>query len=289
MDDIALFIHLVECGSLSAAAKYLGIPNATVTRRLQKLEHRLGLTLVHRSARRFTLTSDGQIYYHAYAELIRQMEDTARQLSKESQQMTGPLTVLAPSNLSSGLLMPVWESFATRYPDVRLNLKLNNNLEDLVTTRGDLAIRVGNLPDSSLYQKRLGSIPTLLVAAPEYIAKNGTPDSLAEIEKHRVITNTDPTVWTLTRANKSQTLHPTTHLVVNDVTMVKRFVLGAQGIALLPMSEVAEELKEGRLTHILPDYAGPHRHVYAVWPGGRILSKKATALRDLIETRLAKN
>lgn len=174
LDDIALFIHIVQQGGLSAAARHLDLPAATVTRRLQKLEQELGSQLLHRSARQCQLTQEGEVYYQAYADLVEQFNQARQQLSRDLRQLSGRLKVLAPSNISNGILKPMWISFCREYPEIQLELVLSNQLQDMISLKADLALRIGPQPDSLLYQKRLGAVGTVLVAAPDYLKAAGS-------------------------------------------------------------------------------------------------------------------
>lgn len=169
IDDIALFIQIVKQGGLSNAAQNLSLPTATVSRRLQRLEQRLGEQLLNRSARQCTLTQAGEVYFQSYVELIEQFEQTHRQLNEQKAQLSGKLKVLAPLNISHGFLKPMWLAFTKQYPDIQLELLLNNQLEDLSKSQADIAIRVGPQADSMLHQKKLGSVDTLFVSTKAYL------------------------------------------------------------------------------------------------------------------------
>ncbi len=289
IDDIALFVHIVQFRGLGAAAEYLQLPAATVTRRLQKLEARIGCQLIHRSARQFNLTQEGQVYFQAYADLVQQFESTSRLLSVEQHQLSGPLKVLAPTNISLGLLQPVWSSFIKAYPDIYLELQLNNATEDVISAQADIAIRIGPQNDSLLYQKRLGTISTLIVASPEYLSLKGTPSTLDHFHQHRIIGVNNLPTWKLTNSETQQQvdLHPKYTTSVNDIRFASQLACDAVGIALLPISEVKDELNQGLLQQILPSWSGPARDIFAVWPSGKLLSAKAKCLRDFMQENLS--
>ena len=286
IDDIALFIHIVQLRGLAATADHLQIPAATVTRRLQKLEAQVGGQLIHRSARQFNLTQEGEIYFQAYAGLVQQFESTSRRLSAEQHQLFGPLKVLAPTNISLGLLQPAWSAFINEYPDIQLEVQLNNTTEDVITTQADIAIRIGPQSDSLLYQKRLGTIRTIIVAAPEYLLSKGTPSSLDDLHQHRMIGVNNLSTWTLTNNTTGQkvNLHPKYATTVNDIRFACQLSSDAVGIALLPVSEVKNELSLGTLQQVLPSWSGPVRDIFTVWPSGKLLSAKARCLRDFMES-----
>jgi len=284
-DDIVLFINIVQCRGLAAAAKQLQLPAATVTRRLQKLENAVGCQLIHRSARQFKLTADGEIYYQAYAELAHQLQTTAHELDRDTQQISGRLKVLAPTNISNGILQPMWSDFLKTYPEIQLNLELNNKTDDLLMSQADIALRIGPQSDSNLYQKRLGSIATVLVAGTQYIQQHGEPKSLEELSQHRLISITAMEQWHLKNREtvKQNTLQPETHTIVSDVRLACQMACDDLGIALLPMSEIINELEGQHLKRVLPQWQGPDREIFAIWPSGRLLTAKAKCLRDFMQ------
>ncbi|MCZ4281445.1 LysR family transcriptional regulator [Kiloniella laminariae] len=289
-DDLSLFTHIVKNQSLSAAAEYLKLPPATVTRRLKKLEATLGYQLIHRSARKFSLTSEGEAYYQSCAPLLEQLEAATRNLNQDLQQLQGPLRVLAPTNISIGLLQPMWSAFIKSYPAIQLHLLLNNEREDLLSAQIDLALRIGPQEDSQLYQKRLGSVSTVLVAAPDYLQQQGTPRVLADLEQHHLITGNILPVWDLYNPETKirERFYPQPGTFVNDITLATQMAVDGIGIALLPLSEVSNALQTNQLIRILPPYHGPQRDIFAVWPSGRLLSARAKCLRDFMQSYMAK-
>ncbi|QEQ97539.1 LysR family transcriptional regulator [Neptunomonas concharum] len=284
LDDIALFIHIVQKQGLAPTAKALDIPAATVTRRLQKLENTLRCQLIHRSARNFSLTPEGEVYFRAYSHLVDQFEQTKRQLHDDMHGMSGALKVMAPVNLTSGFMRPMWSDFIRNHPHIQLELSLSNQLEDYLASKADLAIRVGPQPDSNLYQKHLGVIKTLLVAAPRYLQQNNPPTMIDELNNHRLIGTKPIMNWELSSEATDQviTYHPSFSTLVNDVNLATQFACEGLGISLLPETEIRDLLNSGRLIHILPKWRGRNRDVIAVWHGGKLMNVRAKRLLDFI-------
>lgn len=282
LDDIALFIHIVNRRGLSAAASHMKVPAATVTRRLQKLEQRLGCRLIHRSARKFRLTNEGEAYYRAYADLVSQFEIIADDLEAERAQLRGPLSVLAPTNISVGFLQPMWSSFIQSHPEILLRLYLSNETKDMLDSQVDLALRVGPQQDSQLFQKKLGSIASVIVASPTYLSRNQVPEDLDALHDHRVIATTTFPQWVLTNpgSDAEETLRLSASSMVDDIGLAKQLTRDGLGIALLPVSEIVEEIRKGRLRRVLAPWQGPDRDIFAVWPSGRLLSLRGACLRD---------
>lgn len=285
LDDISLFIQIVQNRGLAATAAQGNIPAATITRRLQKLESSLGVQLIHRSAHKFNLTAEGEIYYRAYVDLVEQFRATSRSLSGELQQLSGKLTVLAPTNASVKILQPMWAGFIRQYPDIQLNLHLNNEMKDIHKSGIDIALRIGPQADSALTQKRLGSVATLLIASPDYLHINGEPARLKDLQKHRlIVTDTFP-VWHLSSNDgiEKQTIRPRPATMTSDIGMAAQLARDGLGIALLPHSEIVKELECGEVRQVLKSWTGPQRDIFAVWSTGRLLGAKARCLLNYMQ------
>lgn len=283
-DDLTLFLHIARRRSLSAAAMDLGLPAATVTRRLQRLEERLGCRLVHRSARRFELTAEGMGYVDALDEPVARMEDTVRRLEADQKALSGPLTIFAPTNISLGLLHPMWSAFAKAYPEITLDLQLSNENKDILSGRADLALRIGPQADSQLTQRKIGSVSTILVAAPEYLAEHGNPARPKDLSAHRLIAIDAWPNWALSRSDPkaAEAVRPSPVMRVDDISLATKLVRDGVGISLLPISELGAGLARGDLVRILPDWQGHRRDAFCVWPSGRLLTARARCLRDFI-------
>lgn len=291
LDDIALFIHIAQRRSLAAAAGHLGLPAATVTRRLRKFEDEVGAQLVHRSARKFSLTAEGQAYFEAFADLIVQAEATERGLSADLHALQGGLKVAAPTNISVGILQPMWSGFVKAYPDIRLTLTLSNENKDLLEHQVDLALRAGPQTDMRLYQQKLGSIATVLVASPHYLAEAGTPSVPAGLAGHKLIKVVALAQWELKNAvtGARETVHLNPLVSVDDIGLARQLAVDGHGLALLPVSEVSADLGSGDLRPVLADWQGPLRDIFAVWPTGRLLSARARCLRDYMVSFIGDN
>lgn len=290
LDDIALFVHIVDRRGLSAAAASIKLPPATVTRRLQKLEERLGCQLILRSARKFRLTNEGEAYYRAYADLVREFEGIASDLEARRSELRGELSVLAPTNISVGLLQPMWSAFIGSYPEIVLRLHVSNETKDMLESKVDLALRIGPQPDSRLFQKRLGTTASVIVASPGYLAKNGTPEQLEALHHHRIVANTTFPHWQLTDGGGKlrETLHLSPSAMADDIGLTKQLACDGHGVALLPVSEVIGAIRSGELQRILSAWQGPKRDLFAVWPTGRLLSRRAACLRDFMVRYIAR-
>lgn len=281
-DDLALFVSIVEAGSLNAAAAKESLPTATVTRRLQKLEQMLGYRLLHRSARRTQPTAEGWQYYEQCRPLVHALRQATQRLDASLSAIAGHIRVLAPTNLGAGLLAPAWSSFLQQHPEVTLDLDLSNALQDLVGSGGDLAIRTGAQNDSSLMQRRLGRIETVLVASPDYLACKGTPGDAAALDKHETIVVESLRQWRLRNpaTGVETVIQPQPRVRVNEIGLAVKMAEAGLGIFLSPRSQCHASLQAGRLVQLLPEWMPEPRDVYAVWSQQRYLPARVRALLE---------
>jgi LysR family transcriptional regulator, transcriptional activator AphB len=282
LDDLALFVTIVEEGSLTAAATRENLPPATVTRRLQKLEGELGYRLLNRSARRLQPTAEGWQYYERCRPLVRALRQATQQLDASLSDISGTIRVLAPVNFASGLLTPAWASFLLQYPDIKLELELSNRLQDLVASGADLAIRVGALDDSSLMQRRLGSAALVMVAAPSYLAHAGVPQDPTDLDRHALIVAEPLRTWRLHRPGDGVevVIQPQARIRVNEMRLAVEMAHAGLGILLCPLLQSRLEVADGSLVRVLPDWMPPPRHVYAVWTQRRYLPARVRVLLE---------
>lgn len=287
LDDLALFVAIVDSGSLSAAAHRLSLPPATLTRRLQQLEQRLDCKLLHRSARRLQPTAEGLAYYERCSPLLQALKQATENLETSQTRVHGVVRLLAPMNLAKGPLMPVWCSFLERYPDVQLELRLSNLREDVLEQGADLAIRVGALADSSLQGRRLGTAAMGLLAAPRYLAQAPAITSPQDLPQHRWLV-ADP-LRTLhlnhaaTGESYSQPLMSTgVRGIVNDVVVAAELACAGQGLLYGPLWACADPLQNGALVQVLPQWQARSHDISLVWPQQRQLPARVRALIDLL-------
>jgi LysR family transcriptional regulator AphB len=279
-DAIALFVTIVEAGSLTAAAERLDLPAATVTRRLQALEHELGCRLLHRSARRLQPTAEGLQYYEQCRPLVHALTQATRSLDANLRRIAGHVRVLAPVNLASGPLAAAWAGFLQAHPEVSLELQLSNSVQDLVGSGADLAIRVGAQSDSLLTQKRLGEIGLHLVAAPAYLARRGTPAHARELAGHDAIVATPLDTWPLRdpASGEETTVRPDARLRVDEMRLAVAAAETGLGVLLCPTTYTRDAIARGGLVPVLESWTPGHRTLFAVWSQQRYLPARVRAL-----------
>ena len=284
LDDLALFVRIVESGSLSAAAAKAQMPGATLTRRLQKLEQDLGCKLLHRSARRLLPTPEGWLYYERCRPLLASLQQATASLDAELSQVAGSIRVLAPVTLANGLLREAWAGFLERYPDVQLELRLSNSIEDLLDQGADIALRVGDLEDSLLNQRRLGVAPTAMLASPAYLERQGWPQTPADLSGLALLLAEPIAQWWLVHADTGETVCPpmpsAPRLRVNEMQLAVDMAIAGLGVVYCPLQPAMAAMEAGQLVHALPRWRGVARPVHAVWPRQGALPARVRALVD---------
>jgi DNA-binding transcriptional LysR family regulator len=284
LDELQVFIVAVEEGSLTSAAARMNLTVATVSRRISALEDHLGCRLLHRSPRGLTMTSEGQAYFDECAEYVRSLHHRLKNLNEARNSLSGPLRVLAPTNFAVGPLDEFWRAFVTRYPDIELAVEVSNEFIDLKHAQADMAIRIGPQPDSSLIQKRLGCIWTVLVAKPGAFGDGSSLQAPDDLRNHPTVASRMISDWELANAAGEQvSLREKHKYVANDLSMATTLVKSGAGIALLPLSQVAGDLETGELMRVLPEWFGQNRDVHLIWPYRRVLSVRARVFMAMLE------
>lgn len=187
LNDTLIFAKVVEQGSFTAAARTLGLPKTTVSRKVQELEERLGAQLLNRTTRKLGLTEAGAVYHDHSVRIARELEEAESAVGQLQGGPRGWLRVTAPYSIGILWIAPLLSEFHQRHPEVRIDLNLANDTIDLIATETDVALRIGNLPDSSLVARRLDSFRTQVYASPEYIARHGEPLHPDDLQHHRVL------------------------------------------------------------------------------------------------------
>lgn len=256
--DEALFVRVVEAGSLKQAARQLGVNPSTVSRRLAGLEARLGIQLLQRSTRRTAPTDAGARYYEGLRRLIAQQRALEAQISGTAETPRGRLRVTASVDFGPRFVVPVFARLYAQAPELEMQLVLGSNFADLTERGIDVAVRIGALPDSALIARKVGAVSRVLVASPAYLAQHGTPNHPFDLAAHAFVFYKrkpgTPTVTLTATDGERYTVPVRGRLTVNSVVGVRRLVEAGCGLHLGPTWAFAEGLAAGRLTALLPDY-----------------------------------
>jgi DNA-binding transcriptional LysR family regulator len=283
---IRVFLHVVQSGSFSAAARQLAMPKSTVSRKISELEAHVGARLLQRTTRKLGLTDVGRIFYEHAVRIAAEVDEAAQAVGQMQAAPRGLLRVTAP--LSFGMLGPIVAEYLRKHAEVQVELLCTDRQVDLVDERFDVAIRAGKLADSSLTARAIGTIKRVLVAAPQYCKHSGTPRTPVELEQHACLVfgaGIAPNVWALESGGKCASVRVVPRLSINDPDVLRGVALAGSGIALMPEFVCAEDIKHKRLRHVLPDWCSASMPVHAVYPTARLLSPKAAAFIELMRKR----
>jgi len=288
LNDMALFVEVVKARGFRHAAEAVGIPNSTVSRRISSLEKAIGLRLLHRTTRKIELTEAGQIYFERCKRIVDEAKLAHEQLGEMLAQPSGVLRASLPVDFANIYLAPLIAEFARRYPGISFDFDLTPRVVDLVSEPFDVAIRMGHPPSSNLIARQLANLSCHLYASPRYLEQFGEPAHPAELAQHECLgfKSAKATVWLLNKGEESMEIAVGGRFQLNSVGLIRRLASLDQGIAVLPAEIVAEDMSEGRLQHILPEWAGPPIPVYAMTET-RLLPAKTQRFIEFLRDRLA--
>ena len=288
MDKLAslqAFVTVVECGSFSETARRLGVSKALISKQVAQLEESIGTRLLHRTTRRVSPTSSGQAYYDQCKPLLDDLRELDDSMLSSDQALKGELRISAPTTFAELHLLPIISLYAIHNPELRIKLELTDRFVNLVEDRIDLAIRIGQLDESSLVARRIGEIRLLLCASPDYLKLNGLPASpQALAQKPCVIDSNNPhsNQWHLLSARENCVVPVNGHLEVNSARAACDLVLAGNGIGFLPSFVVNDHLNTGALVHLLAEYSSEPIGIYAVYLHRKHLSLKVRRLMDML-------
>lgn len=290
-DEMQAFVRVVDSGGISAAAQRMGLAKSAVSRRLQELENRLGVQLLQRTTRRISLTEDGRIFYERCLRILDELEEAERSLSSEQQRVHGLLRIAAPLSFALRHLSPLLEEFMHRYPEVRLELNVEDREINVIEEGVDLTIRIGKLNDSSLVARRLSPVRAVVCASPAYLDRFGLPNRPEELVVHQGLFYSnlpDQRQWTLyDAAGEAHYALPQMRMRVNNGDLMLDAALAGLGIAVLPTFICYQELAAGRLQQLLSDYrSGEQASAYALYPSRRHLPLRVRVFIDFLAARL---
>jgi len=274
LDDILIFVKVAQFESISRAARSLGMPISTVSRRLAVLESKLGASLVRRTTRRVTLTAQGREYFDQCREPLTRLEEAERVLTLGQKTPAGVLRISVPVILGQEAFMNFLSEFLKAHALIRIDLYITNLFLDLVAENIDVAIRFGELEDSSVVATRIGQSIRYVVATPEYLKGRKPPDEPADLELHDCVmlnARNNETDWNLVNGRKKARVHVSGPLSSRDFNSVSTFVYRGHGIGLLPSTYCDEACASGALIRLLPKWASPQIPVFAVYSSRKFL------------------
>lgn len=280
-EDYALFVAIVEAGSLSGAGRRLRISPAMVSKRLARLETRLGAALARRTTRRLQLTEVGQAFYEDVRRILEATRAAEARVAGRIGQPGGRLRVSAPTSFGRMHIAPFLKDFLDRYPRIELSLDLDDGFIDLFDERIDVAIRITADPGASLVVHRLAENRRILCASPSYLAAHGVPQTIAELGGHRLLAAEHQLPWRLEGSNGPVVFDGVSTVRTNSSEVARELTIAGLGIALRSTWDIGSALRDGSLVRILPGITGASDvAIYAVQPRG---SEDAPNVRAFVE------
>lgn len=289
--QIETFVAVATRGSLSAAARAEGVAPAVIGRRLDALEERLGVKLLVRTTRSVTLTFEGSAFLEDCHRILNEFHNAEASVSLGGVKASGHVRVTAPAGFGRRHVAPLVLGFLEQQRDVSVSLDLSDRLADIVNEAFDVAIRIGQLDDSSLVGVRLASNKRVIVASPAYLAERGVPQTPADLAHHDCLTfgtyGPQSRGWLFTIGGQVVPMRVTGRFECNDGAVLHEWALAGKGLAWRSMWEVRKDLAAGRLRTVLDDCAAPDNAVYAVFPQRRHLPLRVRMFIDFLKDAYA--
>lgn len=287
-EDMENFVRIVEAGSITGAAQQMRIAKSAVSRRLKDLETRLGTQLLIRSTRKLTLTDTGRALYDRALSLLADWEETEAAAGDTQGALSGTLKMTAPLSFGVQHLGPLILEFMKQHPQIQLDIDFSDRTVDLISEGLDLAVRIGDLPDSNLIARKFSNITTMACASPDYLSRHGTPLTAKDLKKHKEIAygyrNSSARTFagpdgTHKQIEMSPRLHATNGEFMRDAA------LAGEGVLLIPRFIIYKNLQDGSLVEILPDHNWGKLAAYVIYPPTRHLSARVRAFVDFLVER----
>ena len=291
MDKLAAmnaFVKVVALGSYAEAGRALGLTRSAVSKAVMELEQLLGARLLDRTTRRVSATEAGLAYYESCVDILARVEETEMQVSRLHDEPKGVLKLNAPVSFGVLHLGPLIAKLMAQYPDLKIELTLNDRFIDPIEEGVDVTIRIGVLADSSLIARRLAPARRVLVAAPEYVKGRGAPRAPDDLVKHRCLNYGHTTTlqrWQLKQDGETIGVAINSVMCSNNGDVLRAAALAGQGIAKLPTFLVGPDIKAGRLMVVLPEYPPTELGVFALYAPNRYLAAKTRLLIDFLAAR----
>ncbi len=287
LTSMAVFVKAADLGSFAATAEATGISPQMVAKHVVFLEDRLGATLLHRTTRRQSLTDVGRAYYDR-CKLVLVEAEAADSLARDMRsQPKGVLRVNAPMTFGSFSLAPFVTRYLARYPDMQIDLTLNDRFVDPLEEGFEVMVRVGEVTDNTLIAHPLAPYRLIACASPAYLSRRGTPRTPIELEQHDCLayaywSSSIPCRWLFTGNGKTEEVRARGRIRSNDWKALLHAAIEGCGVTLGPESVLGAEIDAGRLVRVLPDYEGPVRPMYVLYPAGRRPTVKIRSFVDAL-------
>ncbi|WP_291992003.1 LysR family transcriptional regulator [Candidatus Accumulibacter sp. ACC003] len=290
LNNIALFLLIVEKGGLGAAGREAGLSSTTVSERLAALEAHFGVTLLNRTTRALSLTEEGRTLVDGAKVVLGEIDDLETRVRLGAKALSGPIRISAPSDIGRSLVSAEIGRFLAEHPAISVELLLSDGYVDIVGEGFDIALRFGPVIDSSLRVRSLGRKRRVLCAAPSYLVKHGRPKKPVDLKRHNCLVmrfggHLD-NVWRFGPNSMQQIVTVRGDRVANDGALVRQWCLAGHGIILKSELDVGPDIRAGNLLELLADYAPPPTPLQLLFPPGRAQPRRVRALADQLASTL---
>ena len=286
-----MFVRVVDAGSFTRAAEQLRISRPVVSKYVSRLENRLGVRLLNRTTRRLSLTEAGRIFHQRSQRGLQDIEQAEAEVSRLQENPRGVLRLNTPMSFGILHIAPLLPEFQARYPDVSIDMNLDDRQVDVIEEGFDVSVRIAELPDSSLVARRLAPCRHVVVAAPSYLERHGTPRTPEDLRDHNIITfsyQASMADWHFVAPDKRPvSVAVSGALQVNNSLALREALLAGAGIMRTPTFVVGRDIQAGRLVPLLGNYQALEISIYLVYPQRRHLSPKVRAFVDFMAEKIA--
>ena len=292
LEDMHVFIRVVEAGGISRAAEQLGLAKSAVSRRLSDLEARLGVRLLNRTTRTSNLTEAGRGFYERSIKIVDDIGELNALTKGLNTTLEGTIYLAVPLSFGLSHLAPAMDAFVKLHPKLNINIDFSDRHKNLIEEGLDLAIRIADLKDSSLIARKISPIRTMICTSPEYLKKHGTPETLDDLKHHQLLhyNLSNSSSWKLTdKQGKQHFIHVAARIMANNGDFLKDMAIAGHGIIMMPTFITWKAIAMGELVPILSDYKTPQLNAYAVYSQTRYLSQRARMLIDFLVERFGDN
>nr|WP_159464516.1 LysR family transcriptional regulator [Scandinavium goeteborgense] len=292
LEDLTLFVRSAALGSFSEAAREAGLPPAQVSAAIKRLETQLNIRLFARSTRSLRLTPEGETWLPFATQMLDTLHAGLQQIQAPEDEVRGTLQIAVPSDLGRNLLLSVFQAFRQRHPALRLRILFSDSLTDVFKDPVDVAFRYGNNDDASFISLPVASENRrVLVASPEWIARHEVPKTPEELRQHDVLTyilrGRVYDRWTFIRDGQMQEVQVNSSVMSDDAEVIRRLAIAGEGIANKSWLDVSDDIAQGRLNIILPDYQGDKVPLNMICPHRKQLSTAVRLLYDAVSEKCA--
>ncbi len=288
-DDLFWLVEVLDAGTLSAAAEKHGISSAAVSKRIKQLEDRLGVKLLVRSSRYLRATEAGDLFYKRGKSLLDEFNELEQNVASTSEKLSGTIRINAPLSFGLKMIAKPVNDFLALYPDVNIELQLDDSFIDTQNNNYDLIIRIGKLEDSSIIAQRISSANLVCCASPIYLEKHGEPQEPAELKSHNCLVYNPGSAfrqWTFGKGEQAQTVSISGNLVSNNGSLLADSVVAGNGIAYLPDFIIGDAISDGTAKTILCRNTFDSVNAYALYPSRHYLPLKIKRLIEFLKTEL---